>query len=176
MLSESIYHELHFLLHSFLLGIIITFVYDNIRVCRRVIRHNIFFISIEDLFFWIWAALTIFVFQNRENNGVFRWFSVVGAFVGMLVYRKTLSNFYIKNMTFLLQKILKILYIFFSYLFYPIYYLEQKAIAILKKIGRRVKQKNTLKKIRLTSYKKMIRITLCKRKERRRHEQKSHSS
>lgn len=176
MLSESIYHELHFLLHSFLLGIIITFVYDNIRVCRRVIRHNNVFVSIEDLFFWIWAALTIFLLQNRENNGVFRWFSVVGAFMGMLVYRKIFSNFYIKNMTLLLQKILKILYIFFSYLFYPIYFLERTTADIFKRITRRIKQRATLKKIRLTFHKKMIRITLCKRKERRRHEQKSHNA
>lgn len=176
MLSEGIYLELHFLLHSFVLGIIITFVYDNIRVCRRVISHNTAFISMEDLIFWVWAALSIFLLQNRENNGVFRWFSVVGAFLGMLAYRGTLSNFYIKNMTFLLRKILKFLYIFFSYLFSPIYFLERKTMGIVKKIGRRMKQRATLQKIRLTSYKKMIKITLCKRKEGRRHEQKSHST
>ena len=117
MLSESIYHELRFLLYSFLLGIIITFVYDNIRVFRRVIRHNTFFISLEDLFFWIGVSLSIFLLQHRENDGIFRWFSVVGAFMGMLVYRKTISRFYIKQMTILLRKILKILYLFFSYLF-----------------------------------------------------------
>lgn len=176
MLSESIYQELHFLLHSFALGIVITFVYDNIRVCRRVISHNTAFISMEDLIFWVWAALAIFLLQNRENNGVFRWFSVVGAFLGMLTYRKTLSNFYVKNMTFLLRKILKFLYIFFSGLFSPIYFLERKTMGIVKKMGRRMKQRATLQKIRLTSYKKMIKITLCKRKEGRRHEQKSHST
>ena len=57
MLSESIYHEIQFLLHSVLLGIIITFVYDNIRVVRRVVPHKSFFVSVEDLFFWICTLL-----------------------------------------------------------------------------------------------------------------------
>lgn len=60
MLSESIYHEIQFLLHSVFLGIIITFVYDNIRVVRRVIPHKTIFVSIEDLFFWIFVAIYIF--------------------------------------------------------------------------------------------------------------------
>ena len=110
MLSESIYHEIQFLLHSFLLGII-TFVYDNIRVVRRVIPHKAIFVSVEDLFFWIFVAIYIFLLQHRENNGIFRWFSVVGALAGMILYRKLVSNFYIKYMSVVLRKLLKILYI-----------------------------------------------------------------
>lgn len=181
MLSESIYHELHFLLYSFLLGIIITFVYDNIRVCRRVIRHNTFFISVEDLFFWVLVSLSIFLLQHRENDGVFRWFSVVGAFLGMLIYRKTISRFYVKRMTILFRQILKILYLFFSYLFSPIYFVEKKIGDAMKKAGRQTALAASKQKIRLTSYKKMIKMTLCKhakkhRSERRVHEQKNRSS
>lgn len=178
MLSESIYHEMQFLLHSFILGIIITFVYDNIRVLRRVISHNAFFLSVEDLFFWIFVAVYIFLLQHRENNGVFRWFSVIGAFLGMIIYRKSISNFYIKYMTIIWKKILKFSYLFFSYLFSPIYYLERKILQFAKKIGHRGRHMATANKIRLTSYRKMIKMTLCKqkkkhrKKERRKHEQK----
>lgn len=177
MLSESIYQETHFLLYSFLLGIIITFVYDNIRVLRRVIRHNTFFVSVEDLVFWIGVSLSIFLLQHRENAGVFRWFSVVGAFLGMLFYRKTVSRLYIKEMTILFRKVLKLLYLFFSYLFTPIYFVERKIGNFFKKIGGRTHQAAVKQKIRLTSYKKMIKMTLCKHKsERRVHEQKNRSS
>lgn len=182
VLSESIYQEVRFLLYSFLLGIIITFVYDNIRVFRRVIRHNTFFVSIEDLFFWIGVAISVFLLQHRENAGVFRWFSVVGAFLGMLIYKAAFSNFYIKNMTGIFRRILKILYLFFSYLFSPIYFLERKIGDLIKKTGNRSKQAAQKQKIRLTSYHKMIKMTLCKRKkkeprsERRVHEQKHNRS
>lgn len=181
MLSESIYHEVRFLLYSFLLGIVITFVYDNIRVFRRVLRHNTFLISVEDLFFWIGVSISIFLLQHRENDGVFRWFSVVGAFLGMVVYRLSLSRFYVKEMTFVFQKVLHFLYIFFSYLFSPIYFLERKTGSMFKKVGSRAKRTVTKQKIRLTSYGKTIKMTLCKRKkknrsERRVHEQKNRSS
>ena len=174
MLSESIYHELRFLLYSFLLGVIITFVYDNIRVFRRVLRHNIFFISVEDLFFWIGVSLSIFLLQHRENDGIFRWFSVVGAFMGMLIYKRTISHFYIKQMTVLLRRILKILYLLFCYLFSPIYFLERKMGNLLKKAGRRTASAVSKQKIRLTSRKKMIKMTLCKHKEKKRSERRVH--
>lgn len=174
MLSESIYHELRFLLYSFWLGVIITFVYDNVRVFRRVLRHNTFFISVEDLFFWIGVSLSIFLLQHRENDGIFRWFSVVGAFLGMLIYRKTISRFYIKHMTVLLRKILKFLYIFFSYLFSPIYFVERKMGNLIKKAGRRTVSAVSKQKIRLTSRKKMIKMTLCKQKEKKRSERRVH--
>ena len=174
MLSESIYHELRFLLYSFLLGVIITFVYDNIRVFRRVLRHNTFFVSMEDLFFWIGVSLSVFLLQHKENNGIFRWFSVVGAFLGMLIYRKTLSRFYIKQMTLLFRKILKILYLFFSYLFSPIYFVERKMGNLIKKACRRTATAVSKQKIRLTSRKKMIKMTLCKHKEKKRSERRVH--
>ena len=182
MLSESIYHEIRFLLYSFALGIIITFVYDNIRVLRRVIRHNTLFVSLEDLFFWIGVALSVFLLQHRENDGIFRWFSVAGAFFGMMVYKGTLSRFYIKNMTILFRKLLKVLYIFFSWLFSPIYYVERKTGQICRKAGSYARQKAAKQKIRLTSKRKMIKMTLCKHKkrksgsERRGHEQTDRSS
>lgn len=182
MLSESIYQEVQFLLRSFGLGIIITFVYDNIRVLRRVITHNTFFISIEDLLFWIFVAIWIFLLQHRENNGVFRWFAVLGTFAGMLLYRRICSRFYIKHMTNLVKKILKALYLFFSYVFSPIYYIERKTAKIGIGVGRKIRHVLALQKIRLTSYGKMIKITLCKRrkkcrkKERKKHGQKDSRS
>lgn len=178
MLSQSINHEIQFLLHSFLLGIVITFVYDNIRVLRRVLRHNAFWISLEDLVFWIAVAISIFLLHHRENNGVFRWFSILGALVGMVIYRKICSNFYIKNMTIALRKILHILYLFFATVFSPFYFVEKKIAEFGKKMGRKTRHAVSLKKIRLTSYGKMIKMTLCKRKKksgkkrRRKHEQK----
>lgn len=178
MLSESIYHEIRFILYSFALGMIITFVYDNIRVARRVLKHNTFLISLEDFLFWIGVALSIFLLQHRENQGIFRWFSVAGALGGMLLYRGTISRFYVKKMTVLLRKLLKLIYILFSYLFAPVYYIERKIGQGIKKLGIYMRSQASKQKIRLTSKRKMIKIILCKQKkrtpclERRAHEQK----
>lgn len=60
-----------FILHSFLLGVIITFIYDLFRIVRRIIPHGWFLLSLEDLAFWILATAGIFYMLYYENSGMF---------------------------------------------------------------------------------------------------------
>ena len=46
-MSQNIIAEVVFLFHSFLLGIIITFVYDGFLILRRLIPHNLLLISLD---------------------------------------------------------------------------------------------------------------------------------
>ena len=91
-MSQNIVNEVTFLLHSFLMGIIITFIYDGFLILRRLIRHSLFLISIEDLIFWIACAIGVFYMLYEENNGVLRWFAVFGAALGMIVYKESISS------------------------------------------------------------------------------------
>jgi len=95
-MSQSIIDEVTFLLHSFLMGILITFVYDGFIIMRRLIRHNLFLISVEDLIFWIACAIGVFYMLYEENNGILRWFAVFGAALGMAAYKKSVSPFLVK--------------------------------------------------------------------------------
>ena len=45
-----------FLLHAFLLGIEITFLYDILRILRRVFTHGNGMVSLEDIAFWIYFS------------------------------------------------------------------------------------------------------------------------
>ena len=85
-----------FLVHSFWFGIYITFIYDIIRIIRRVIRHGKLWISIEDFCFWVYCGIEIFLLLNRESNGILRWYAVAGALTGMFLYRRLISRFFIK--------------------------------------------------------------------------------
>lgn len=49
-----------FLLHAFLLGIEITFLYDILRILRRVFTHGNGMVSLEDIAFWIYCAGKVF--------------------------------------------------------------------------------------------------------------------
>ena len=80
-----------FMLHSFLLGVIITFIYDLFRIFRRIIPHGWFLLSLEDLVFWVLATAGIFYMLYYENNGMFRWFSVIGAGTGMFLYKNNVT-------------------------------------------------------------------------------------
>ena len=53
-----------FLFYSVIMGIYITFLYDLLRIGRRVITHNGFWVSVEDLAFWIYCAMKVFYLMH----------------------------------------------------------------------------------------------------------------
>ena len=76
-MSREIVQELTFFTHSVLMGLVITFVYDWIRVLRRLFRHGTVLMSVEDLLFWLICGIGVFYMLYRENNGTLRWFAVL---------------------------------------------------------------------------------------------------
>ena len=83
-MSPFIAEEGAFWLSSVLLGIAIAFVYDCLRVFRRVVVHGTVMISLEDLFYWVFVSFRFFYLLYAENDGTVRWFAIAGAFLGML--------------------------------------------------------------------------------------------
>lgn len=65
-MSQDIMNEVYFLGGSVFMGIVITFVYDFILIGRRIIPHSLFFLSLEDLFFWVACAFAVFYMLYRE--------------------------------------------------------------------------------------------------------------
>ena len=49
---------------------------------RRLIKHDLFFVSLEDFFFWVWAGLYLFVKIYDTSDGSIRWFFTIGVVVG----------------------------------------------------------------------------------------------
>ena len=143
-MSTEILGELDFLLRSMLLGAMITFLYDTIRVFRRVVRHNGIFVSAEDLAFWIFCSICIFDLLYRENNGMLRWFVIMGAAAGMGVYKATIGRFFVKYVSLLFQKIFRT---------------AGKALHFLTKPLRRL---SCFLKKQLTKAGKMFKMILCK--------------
>lgn len=148
-------------MHALVMGIFITFVYDVIRIFRRVIPHNSFFVSMEDLGFWIYCGGSVFLLMYHESNGELRWFAVFGAIAGMLLYRKIFSSLFVKYVSFILSKVLEGLGKILGWLLRPLKILLQKAgrgiVCISRRISRRIKK--TIK-IRLTYLLKMLKIGL----------------
>lgn len=159
MESENI-----FLLHALLMGIFITFVYDILRIIRRVIPHHWFFVSLEDLCFWIYCGAEVFLLMYHESNGSLRWFAVLGSLAGMLMYRKLVSGFLVKYVSMILSRILRFLGGILKRLLRPFFILIRKArrgtrraggeiARIAGRIRRRIKNK-------LTCFLKMFKINL----------------
>ncbi len=156
--------ENQFLIHATLMGIFITFVYDLLRILRRVIPHGAFFVSLEDMFFWLYCTAEVFLLMYHEGNGSLRWFAILGAMMGMFLYKKLLSELFVKYVSLALKKVLgfvgKILGVVlrpFGVLCKKSAVVSRKATGGIKTIFRRIRRNI---KMRLTNFKKMLKINL----------------
>lgn len=97
-MSGTIEYEARLLVMSFLTGAGFIVVYDCLRVFRLLCPHNIVCIGIEDMLYWIYAALMTFSLLYQENDGDIRAYAVVSAFVGMALYQRFISRYYIRGL------------------------------------------------------------------------------
>lgn len=63
-------------------GMIVYSGYYCIRKLRRVWKHNLLAIAVEDIIFWIMAAIFLFMQMYRTSDGSIRWYFVVGVVLG----------------------------------------------------------------------------------------------
>lgn len=162
-MSPNIIAEVILLVHSFLLGVVLTFIYDGIIIFRKLIRHSSIFISLEDLLFWIACAIGVFYMLYEENNGILRWFAVAGACIGMLLYKVTFSPLIVSVTTKVLEWILHMFVKILGIMIKPFVCAGRKASKVRyflhKKSGKTAKNL----KNRLTQQRKALKMILCKR-------------
>ena len=104
--SNEILKEADVLFASFLTGMALLFVYDLLRILRRLISHKSWVTGAEDLLFWALSAVALFAMLYRENSGYIRGFAIGGVLAGMLAYNLLLSAWVVKGSVFLLEKAL----------------------------------------------------------------------
>lgn len=153
-------NENMFLLYALLMGIFITFVYDILRIIRRVVPHGSFMISIEDMAFWMYCAVKVFVLMYNESNGTLRWFAILGALVGMLAYKKLLSTPFVTYTSMGLGKLLEVVAKIGRVIFHPLFVIIEKgkktANAGKRRLARRRNHIKWFLKKRLTFLGKML--------------------
>lgn len=136
-------NENRFLLYALIMGVFITFLYDILRILRRVIPHGSILTALEDIAFWIYCAGEVFLLMYHESDGRLRWFAVLGAMVGMFSYKKLISGPFVKYVSLLLQKLLMLIKRGFCILFKPFRLIGAKAAHKSRQGGRLLKKKLT---------------------------------
>ncbi len=153
-MNQAITVELQFFLISILWGAILLLVYDGLRILRRVIKHDRFFIAVEDLIFWVLASLFIFAMMYKENNGIIRGFSVMGMAIGMVIYHYIISDIFVTMITKLIHMLLRPFSIAYNSVKKFILFLASKGKKVLKFLLSRLKK-----------HYQSVKITLNKRKQ-----------
>ncbi len=146
-----------FLLYAFVSGILITSVYDILRIWRRVLPHKGLLVSLEDMAFWVFCALYIFGLMHRESNGSLRWFAVIGALAGMLLYKKTVSGFLVRYISLILCRVRDLLCAGLGFCLRPVGRAGHAAGGVLRRL---FKKSRNFCKNRLKNYGKLLKIRL----------------
>lgn len=138
----NLFVENQLLIFSFAcaLGVLLSLVYDMIRIIRRIVKHSRSIVGIEDILFFICASLIIFKYTLETNDGMMRGFIFVGIAIGSTLYFLLFSSLIIKYITKSIKGILNgikicILAILkpFGILFKPINFVSKKTKKSLKK-------------------------------------------
>ncbi len=79
----------------FLLGVILMFIYDILKIVRIIVKHPGWLIAIQDIIYWIISGGLMFLLLYKEDAGSIRWFAVCMVLLGMVVYYLVISRFLI---------------------------------------------------------------------------------
>lgn len=161
-MSQDIIQEVSFFLHSTIMGIVITFVYDWFLILRKLIKHNTLWISFEDLLFWLACGIGVFYMLYRENNGVLRWFTVIGAVIGMACYKLLIGKKFVHIMSTCIYKIMWCLFKVLQFIVKPLKWLFSKFRKLAGVLKNKLKKVQKYVKNKLTVCIKMFKIILCK--------------
>lgn len=88
--------EMAIFVHAVIAGMVVYGTYTLLRVIRRIIRHNLISVSIEDFLFWVGTSFYLFIEIYYTSDGSVRWFFILGVVLGMV---------FLSFLTFLTKKI-----------------------------------------------------------------------
>lgn len=123
-------------LTTVIIGVFIGFVYDLFRVLRKVIHHSNLMTYLEDLVYWIFVSLIMFYVMLNKNYGEIRVFSILGAFLGMILYFLTLGRLFMAASLTIIDFIKKVFAVLFEIIMTPfklIYKLLEYPLKFCKK-------------------------------------------
>lgn len=111
-MSENVVWELQYMAVTVSIGAMLALIYDFFRIARRVVKHNTLFIAIEDILFWMFCGIVIFIISFMENDGSFRGYNFFMVALGAYFYSQTISKILVKVISEIFKYIYKILSLF----------------------------------------------------------------
>ena len=94
-MNPEIAGDVRFFVAAIVLGAAAAWLYDLLRVLRRLRKQTLFFVSLQDFFYWFVLGLAGFCLIYRYNAGTLRFFVFVGICLGALIYRVTLGRIFV---------------------------------------------------------------------------------
>lgn len=119
----SISKEVCVFLWAALTGAVLVFIYDLFRLLRKKGESSNLLVQIQDGVFWAIALFVMFAVVFSVNNGRVRFYEILGAVLGAVLYHLTLSPLVFKGISFLTEIFLKIFVFFLKILLTPLVFM-----------------------------------------------------
>ncbi|WP_097014579.1 spore cortex biosynthesis protein YabQ [Anaerocolumna aminovalerica] len=139
-MNKVIMVELRFFAASVIWGMLLIVFYDLLRIFRRVVKHNGFFIAIEDIIYWVICSLLIFRMMYEQNNGIIRGFSILAMLLGMLIFHHAISDFFVNIISVLIHKLFHFIGMILKTIFKPFYFVLKKIKKVFSWVFRKIKK------------------------------------
>lgn len=167
---NSVPLEIQFFIACTIAGFVISFLYDLLRISRRIINVNDFVINAEDLLFFAAAAVILFYAAYRKNSGEIRWQWFIGGALGVSLYIVIVKNRFLNASIAIYSVLVKIVGAVIKILLFPIkliFKIFKKPISVVAwytgKGVKRIKGAATCGKTRLKISFKNIRAAFVKK-------------
>jgi spore cortex biosynthesis protein YabQ len=82
----SVSSQVYVFLCTVIGGMVIALIYDFFRIFRRAVKTGGFITYVQDLLYWILAAVIMFLTFYYSNDGELRAYMFIGAFIGVVLY------------------------------------------------------------------------------------------
>ena len=77
---SMVYGEWELLTESIRIGLLLSLLYDGIKIIRIFLDHPALVRDLEDALYWVISTLLIFDLQLGKGRGIFRGFSIAAVF------------------------------------------------------------------------------------------------
>jgi len=104
-------------LRAVVLGGALGVIFDLFRVLRRLFRHPWLLTQAEDLLYWLLALAALFLFLVYDHQ--VRPFSLLGTFLGILVYFLTFSPLLVRGLVSILRFLGRLIVTLLKMLWFP---------------------------------------------------------
>jgi len=116
---------------SILLGAAFGLLYDALRITRIAIPTPSWVVFIEDVFFFLTCGVSTFFFIMRTIDGQVRFFVLMGAALGMILYFYSLSILVMGISQAIIRIIKGILRLLFHWILFPIWKLFYGIVSLI---------------------------------------------
>ena len=119
-MSAFIHHELLLLLRTIAVGAVLLLCYDLLAAFRNVFAHSDKAVGTEDILYWLCCAFFVFSEIYRSNEGILRFFMVLGFLSGAYICNRVLGDIFVKCCTKFMEIPVIIIKFLIKWLLFPV--------------------------------------------------------